>query len=293
MKRNDDTPDNNPEEDDEQFSDDPEEQLRIENELLKLKLQAETGADLYELSEMPPDVENAFLNNILAFERQLDSMEEVPIFEILGKPDDFKNESLLNDKEIDRELKRLTELMQEKGLEVGFSGEYENRLKYKFITEELFLHETQKFDIPDMVNHFMYEEFHPNHKLSIEALAQEFLDVWLAKTIDPETWVLSETLEGISGKEYSKAEVLKKINNVFDAYLSFDEGNATMTEVFFEEQPENPELQGTGFVQGTISYEAQLESKEIQAVTGSYRLEVVLREGYWAICGINMPGFRL
>jgi hypothetical protein len=293
MKRNDDTPDNNPEEDDEQFSDDPEEQLRIENELLKLKLQAETGADLYELSEMPPDVENAFLNNILAFERQLDSMEEVPIFDILGKPDDFENESLLNDNQIDRELKRLTELMQEKGIEVGFSGEYENRLKYKFITEELFLHETQKFDIPDMVNHFMYEEFHPNHKLSIEALAQEFLDAWLAKSIDPETWVLAEILEGAAGKQYNKGEVLKKINNVFDAYLSFDEGKAEMTEVFFEEQPENPDLQGTGFVQGMISYEAQLESKEVQSVTGSYRLEVALREGYWSICRINIPGLNL
>ncbi len=293
MKRNNDTPDNNPEEDDEQFSDDPEEQLRIENELLKLKLQAETGADLYELSEMPPDVENAFLNNILAFERQLDSMEEVPVFDILGKPDDFKNESLLSDKEIDRELKRLTDLMQDKGIEVGFSGEYENRLKYKFITEELFLHETQQFDIPDMVNHFMYEEFHPNHKLSIEALAQEFLDVWLAKAIDPETWVLAEELEGAGQKKYSKAEVLQKINNIFDAYLSFDEGRAEMTEVSFEEQPDHPEVQGTGFVQGHISYEAQLESKEVQPVNTGFRLEVELREEYWAICGINMPGLSL
>lgn len=293
MKRNDDTPDNNPEEDDEQFSDDPEEQLRIENELLKLKLQAETGADLYELSEMPPDVENAFLNNILAFERQLDSMAEVPIFEILGKPDDFKNESELSDAEIDRELERLTDLMRDKSLEVGFGGEYDNRLKYKFITEELFLHETQQFDIPDMVNHFMYEEFHPNHKLSIEALAQEFLDNWLTKTMDAETWVFAEELTGTDGQAYSKTEVLKKIDHVFDAYLSFDEGKAEIKELSFEERPDDPVVQATGSVQGHISYDAQLESREVQPVAESFRLEVELREGYWAICGLHMPGLHL
>lgn len=293
MKRNDDTPDNNPEEDDEQFSDDPEEQLRIENELLKLKLQAETGADLYELSEMPPDVENAFLNNILAFERQLDSMAEVPIFEILGKPDDFKNESELSDAEIDRELERLTDLMRDKSLEVGFGGEYDNRLKYKFITEELFLHETQQFDIPDMVNHFMYEEFHPNHKLSIEALAQEFLDNWLAKVMDPETWVFAEELTGADAKVYSKTEVLTRINHIFEAYLSFDEGQAEITELIFEEHPDHPVVQGTGFVQGNMRYDAQLESREVQPVAENFRLDVELREGYWAICGLHMPGLIL
>ncbi len=123
MKQNDDLPDNNPDDDDEPLSDDPDEQLRLENELLKLKLQAETGADLYELSDMPPEVENAFLNNILAFERQLDSMQEVPIFDILGRPADFPNEQELSDAEIDQQLDRLNDLMRDKGLEVGFGGQ--------------------------------------------------------------------------------------------------------------------------------------------------------------------------
>ncbi len=293
MKRNDDTPDNNPEEENEQFSDDPEEQLRIENELLKLKLQAETGADLYELSEMSPEVENAFLNNILAFERQLDSMAEVPIFEILGKPDDFKNESELSDAEIDLELERLNDLMRDKNLEVGFNGEYDNRLKYKFITEELFLHETQQFDIPDMVNHFMYEEFHPNHKLSIASLAQEFLDSWLARSMDPDTWVFAEELTGAEGQVYPKAELLKKIDHIFDAYLSFDEGKADITGITFDEQPEDTRVQGTGAVAGNIHYEAQLESREVLPVAEAFHLKVELREGYWAICGLHMPGLSL
>ncbi|PSK89857.1 hypothetical protein [Taibaiella chishuiensis] len=292
MKRNDDLPDNNPEDDDEPLSDDPDEQLRLENELLKLKLQAETGADLYELSEMPPEVENAFLNNILAFERQLDSMAEVPIFDILGKPDDFPNEQELSDADIDRELERLNDLMRDKGLEVGFSGQYDNRLKYKFITEELFLHETQQFDIPDMVNHFMYEEFHPNHKLSIEALVQEFLDSWLAKQLDPETWVLAEMLQG-SERQYSKTEVLTRIDHIFDAYLGFDAGAAEITLTAFEEHPENPVVQGTGYAEGVISYDAQLESHETLHISGAFRLEVEMREGYWAICGIRMPGLTL
>lgn len=293
MTRNDDYPDNNPEDDDDEpLSDDPEEQLRLENDLLKLKLQAETGADLYELSDMPPEVEHAFLNNILAFERQLDTMAELPIFEILGKPGDFPNETELSDGDIDRELERLTDLMRDKGLEVGFAGEYDNRLKYKFITEELFLHETQQFDIPDMVNHFMYEEFHPNHKLSIEAVARELLDNWLAKTMDPETWVFADTITGTDGRTYAKTELLTRINHIFDAYLSFDNGTADIKDISFEEF-EGTELQGTGSVKGRISYEAQLESKEVQPVAEDFQLEVALKEGYWSICGLHMPGLSL
>ncbi len=292
MKQNDDLPDNNPDDDDEPLSDDPDEQLRLENELLKLKLQAETGADLYELSDMPPEVENAFLNNILAFERQLDSMQEVPIFDILGRPADFPNEQELSDAEIDQQLDRLNDLMRDKGLEVGFGGQYDNRLKYKFITEELFQHETQQFDIPDMVNHFMYEEFHPNHKLSIEALVQEFPDSWLAQQLDPETWVLAETLDG-SGKQYTKAEVLTRIHHIFDAFLSFDEGAAEITSIVFEEHPDDPAVQGTGYAEGVISYDAQLESRETQEVKDTFRLDVALREGYWVINGIRMPGLLL
>ena len=53
---------------DKPLSDDPEENLRMENELLRLKLQAELGADPHMINPVDPEIENIFLKNIFNFE---------------------------------------------------------------------------------------------------------------------------------------------------------------------------------------------------------------------------------
>lgn len=280
-------------EEEEKFSDDPEEQLRIENDLLRLKLQAETGADLHHLEDVPPEVEHAFLNNILAFERQLDSVEEISIFKILGEPTDFRNESELDDHEIETELERLTELMSENRIEVDYGMEYPARLRYKFITEELFLHETQRFDIPDMVNHYIYEEFHPNHKLTIEGIAEDFLEMWLAKAIDEESFIFSKDFVSKDHGVYSKSQFFGIVRNIFDAYLSFDNGDYKITNISFDEMNDETGVKGLGFAEGMIRYVATLESKEVQIVNEPFKIYMVQSDMDWEIMSMVMPGLTL
>jgi hypothetical protein len=280
-------------EDHEKFSDDPDEQLRIENELLRLKLQAETGADLHQLEDVPPEVENAFLNNILAFERQLDSVEEISIFKLIGEPADYKNETALTDAEITVELQRLTELLSANHIEVDYEGEYPERLKYKFITEELFLHETQRFDIPDMVNHYIYEEFHPNHKISIGGVAEDFIEMWLAKTIDKESFIFGTELVSKDKGLVSKAQFFKIVQHVFDAYLSFDNGTYDIRNISFEETNDENRVKGLGFAEGVISYDAMLESKEVQTINEPFKIYVVMEDLDWEIMSVAMPGLVL
>jgi hypothetical protein len=56
----------------ENFSDDPEQNLRIENEILKLKMQAERGALFGGNREnLPPEIEAEFLKNV-SFEDSFD-----------------------------------------------------------------------------------------------------------------------------------------------------------------------------------------------------------------------------
>lgn len=282
-----------PNEEEEKFSDDPEEQLRIENDLLRLKLQAETGADLHQLEDVPPEVEHAFLNNILAFERQLDSVEEVSIFELLGEPTDFRNESELDDDEVEAELGRLIELMSENRIEVDYGMEYPARHKYKFITEELFQHETQRFDIPDMVNHYIYEEFHPNHRLTIEGLAEEFLDMWLAKSIDEESFIFGKELVSKEHGVYSKSRFFSIIRNIFDAYLSFDNGDYNIIDISFEEMNDETGVKRMGFAEGIIHYEATLESKEVQHISGPFKIYMAQTDMDWEIMSMIMPGLEL
>lgn len=276
----------------ERFSDDPEEQLRIENELLRLQLQAETGADIHRLEDVPPEVENAFLNNILAFERQLDNVEEVSIYKILGEPKDFKEAEALSDAQIEKELERLETFMRDKHIEVDYGQEYPARLKYKFITEELFQHETQQFDIPEMVNHFIYEEFHPNHKLTIEGITEDFLEMWLDRRLDEDSFIFSDTLLSHSGKTYSKAQFFGLVRHVFDAYLSFDNGAYDIRQITFDE-PAGENAIGEGFSEGMIRYEATLESKETEMTEAPFRLDMIFVNNYWEIVRITMPGLVL
>ncbi|MDP9081252.1 MAG: hypothetical protein M3O71_27885 [Bacteroidota bacterium] len=51
------------------LSDDTEENLRMENELLRLKLRAEFGSELHDTGNLPPDIENEFLKYVFAAEQ--------------------------------------------------------------------------------------------------------------------------------------------------------------------------------------------------------------------------------
>lgn len=280
-------------EDDEKFSNDPDEQMRIENELLRLKLQAETGAELQQLKDIPPDVENAFLNNILAFERQLDSIEEIKIYELIGKPADFKNEAELSHDEIEAELERLNELLEAHQIEVDYGMDYSSRLKYKFITEELFEHSTQKFDIPDMVHHFIYEEFHPNHTLSIEGIAEDFLEMWFSRNLEKDSYIFSDEMVSQDGHSISKEEFLLRVQHVFDAYLGFENAKYEIQDVSFKLMPEGEDPSVMGYAEGILNYDAILENKEVQEIKSPFKLYMQHRFGYWELMNIKMPGFEL
>ena len=56
---------NNESPDEEKFSDDADENLRLQNEFLKLKMMAESGAYFGGSGNLPPEIENQFLNNII------------------------------------------------------------------------------------------------------------------------------------------------------------------------------------------------------------------------------------
>src|SRR5690606_31104881 len=99
--------DNLPEE--EKFSDDPEENLRMQNEFLKLKMMAESGAFFGGEGNLPPDIENQFLNNILEFEKQQTASDEKKIKDILENPA-FKDENELDDITFQQAYKQLTDL---------------------------------------------------------------------------------------------------------------------------------------------------------------------------------------
>lgn len=277
----------------EKFSDDPEEQLRIENELLRLKLQAETGADYQQLSDVPPDIEHMFLNNILAFERQLDHVLEVSVAALLGNPTDILPEEQLNsDEALHDALSDLEQRLMHKGIDVDFQGTYPDRVKYKFISEELMAQTIQQFDIPGMIYHFSYEEFHPNHEVSIKALTDDFMNMWFSRNLEATMFVLGPVLTGQDGKDYYRDTVCKRIKEIFEAYIAFDQCTFSIETTTFELDDET--LKGKGMVKGTVQYQAMLETSEALEVAEAFNLTVAYdEEKYWEVIGFKMPGLSL
>ena len=53
--------------------------LRLENELMKLKMQAESGASFHSFQDMSPELETIFLQQIIAFDEAMKSAKMVPI----------------------------------------------------------------------------------------------------------------------------------------------------------------------------------------------------------------------
>ena len=80
----------------EKFSDDPEENLRMQNDFLKMKMMAESGAFFGGEGGLPADIENQFLKNLMEFEKANANSKPATIFDILGKPD-FEDEKNLGE----------------------------------------------------------------------------------------------------------------------------------------------------------------------------------------------------
>src|SRR4051812_48458418 len=77
--------------------------LRHENELTKLKIQAEFGFQLAGESSLNPAIENIWLKNILDYERSMVNNTRVTIREKLGNPT-FKPLSEIPENEITENL---------------------------------------------------------------------------------------------------------------------------------------------------------------------------------------------
>jgi hypothetical protein len=269
------------------LSDDPEENLRMENELLRLKLKAELGAEPYNVTNVEPEIENEFLKHILAFEHNFAQSKPAKVYDLLGKPG-FKKSDELNDDLIEQALQQIIDLLAEKNMEVYFGEGYDSRTKYHFITEELFDHETTFLPMPGMTTHFDYEEFHPNHKKDIESRALEFLSEWFKQSFNKRSWELADHFILPDRKILSKSEVVIQLKRIFDAYTAFTDEKYIIKDIGFQLE----EGTGLGHAEGMVKYNAVLENGEKITIGGPFKLYMTFEGGWWSIFHIIFPGFE-
>lgn len=281
-------PDNQPGE----FSKDPRENLRIENEILRIKVRTELGG-VYEGDEnLPPELENEFLKNILAFEHRYARIKMVKVRELLGNPG-FPASRELNDAEIATRYAALESLLAERNIVVEFTQPRPLRFKYQFITEELFEHETDDMQVEGMTKYFNYEEFHPDHESDIRESAIKFLADWFQRKTDAAKWYLDEQFIQPDGKTFTRDEMLQSFRKVFAAYTAFEDCGYIMEDVQFElNEQQGPLNEGMGFAEGMVKYTAVLENGERKEMEGPFKFYFSRSYHRWLIYFFYLTGFN-
>ena len=269
------------------------EKLRLENEILKLKMQAQFGATFggTESEEFTPEMEHAFLQNVLAFEEQYQNRKMIKVYDLVGRPE-FKSVALLNEEEIKTELKRLVLHMKGKNVNIHVKAKYPGELLYKFITEELFEYETDDMQVEGMTKDFSYEEFHPNHKVDLEEATMRFLKNWFEQSFANDEYFFGTqmVLPHTSPPSFiSSEDVMKKMNLLFESYVKFDDCKFVLADIGF--QWDDVHNTGMGHGEGAVKYFAELESGERKFIEGPFKIYFSNQNGAWLVMHFIFPGF--
>lgn len=261
-----------------------EEEIKFENELLKLKLQTEFGMQEHGVStELSPEVENMWLNNIYAFEAQFKNAKRIKVYDAIGRPTLPKAEDL-TDEEVAKALAEVELVMEKRGIALDCCCEYENRTIYRFITEELFECEMDDILIPSMVCHFIYEEYHPNHAHDLRRGTEQFMRSLLELDWNPEydMYSLAETVR-IKKRSFERKAVSVLIAE-FQSGRKFEIKQLDILDASFNLE------QKVGSVKANIEYR-DLSKHEDEIIKGACSVSYVFDEPVWRVSRFRLPGF--
>jgi hypothetical protein len=267
-------------------------ELSIENEILKMKLQLKFGDKMFMggFADLPPEIENQFLKNILAFEEGYENKKTITVFNKLNKPNFTKIDDLgAHEQKI--ELDRLLELLEKHNLRLNITqGPYPDDIIYRFITEELFEQEVDEENIDGMTQNFIYEEFHPNHIENIKEATEEFLSSWFEKSFSEFSPQIAHELITIDSKLMSISIFREKITAFFNSFEHFTDTKYKIIDQKYQFGADNT---GMGHAEGVVYYIAKLDNGEEIEFKGPFILYFQNQWGMWEVCSFRMPGFEL
>lgn len=267
---------------------DEQNKLRIENEIKKFKISLEHGASFFSPSEkkLSPEMESQWLDQVQQFEDSYAKSKRVVIYDLIGKPA-YKPVNEIPNAEIKDELKKIINLLGQKGVGIDTICKVDDRELYRFITEELFMEETDDIMIDGMTHNFIYEEFHPNHAYDIKAHYEEYIK-WLfnKKTkINPSFLAIADEIH-IKGGVIKKEDAIKKMEIFREAFRYFKIQHFKIISLKIVED--------VAYVCFDISYTGVIEgSNEKKTFSGMGNFELKNEYNYWCINKINIPGIAI
>lgn len=203
------------------------ENLKLENEFMKMKLMMEQGAQFGNgqgsSSDLPAEVENQFLHNIIEFEKQYAKQKRIKVFDKIGRPTQFKPVKKIPSKEIENAWNELSEYLHKCNIDLGVcSPGVSCKELYRFVVEELFEYEMDDMSVHGMTHCFIYDDFHPDHEYeNTNAAVNDCIKIMLSK--NPMDWISHFRSEKIRLNKHfpiTEDEVKRLVNNF---KLSYEE----------------------------------------------------------------------
>ncbi len=278
---------------------DDEDRLKEENEFLKMKLMLEHGASFggNEDMELPADVENEFLNNIAAFEKQFGERKMIKVFDKIGRPGHFKPVKDIPDNEIDHAWTELRDYLNEYHIDLdACSPNISTRELYRFTTDELFDHETDDIDLPGWSTNFIYDEFYPDPVYDNTRLATDnCISIILGK--EPMEWTHNFKKENLRLNQHfplAIEEFKNKINRFKEAYDDLEINELATTNCIVNSN--KCEVTGIYSLTATLpslkATAGKASGKETFELSGKWKSNIELDKefGYWYIVGVVIEG---
>ena len=143
--------------------------------------------------------------------------------------------------------------------------------------------------LPGFIRGYIYEEFHPDHETDMRDTAGHFFYNWFNQDFKKSSSVFAPEFRLPGGIFIPLENLTDKLHSFFDSFPSFPKSEFSISTVKF--QWAEDAKKGLGYVEGTVDYEAKMESGEILFFQGPFRLEMANMAGFWQIFYFTIPGF--
>lgn len=246
--------------------------------------------------KMPAAVVDEYVRNMQLFEKAYANAKQISIADRIGNPIFLSFESL-NTSALKAEIIRFKKLLNEHAIELHFCQQpYPDELIYRFMTEEFLEKQIDDVRVPGMNTCFIYEEFHPNHESDITLQVKEFFQGWFDGEFSDQSFLFDHTIRVEEGVFITKRELFNKLENFFSSFKRFENCDHSITNKTWQlndEQGDDQEsAEGTGLVEGLITFDGIIDHCEGIHFKGNYRLNFVRKYGCWMIDHFTIPGFN-
>lgn len=270
------------------FDEREEKDYDLENELMLLKMQAEFGGQVFfpEDDHIPPELKFELLQSVYDFEEAYRNCvhDLVPVYEKIGSPY-FLSGEYLTDEGVAHEFQRIKKIMLENQVIFEHEFDYDKRVLYSFIINELFHISIENIEIKGFYKHFIYEEFYPNLEEDLKRQVTGFLSNLADRRMDEAFNEFNHEIYTSSGW-ISCEEACEKIGAFFDEFINIKVDHLGPITISFENT--------RAILSFDVCFTATLDGIEQLRIEGPSKVGCSnVIHNLWLIDSISLPGLQL